>query len=128
MLKLLSRDLFIASVVRFFNVFTRLLTACSDIIYGLMDRRLCLRNLCIVVLLEPSPYCLLHFQIVKLADYRKELHDYLIGRMNAVAPNLSALVGEVVGARLLSHAGRFVLRRAMGVSMTVPPTVLSACL
>ena len=30
---------------------------------------------------------------------------YLLERMHAVAPNLSALIGELVGARLISHAG-----------------------
>lgn len=33
------------------------------------------------------------------------LHAYLLERMHNVAPNLSALIGEVVGARLISHAG-----------------------
>merc|ERR1712100_8303 len=28
-----------------------------------------------------------------------------MGRMNAIAPNLTILVGELVGARLISHAG-----------------------
>lgn len=30
---------------------------------------------------------------------------YLGKRMNAIAPNLSALIGDVVGARLLAQAG-----------------------
>jgi len=30
---------------------------------------------------------------------------YLKAKMNAVAPNLSALIGDVVGARLINHAG-----------------------
>ena len=30
---------------------------------------------------------------------------YLHDKMHAIAPNLSALIGEVVGARLISHAG-----------------------
>ncbi|KAK9465154.1 hypothetical protein V1512DRAFT_228932 [Lipomyces arxii] len=42
---------------------------------------------------------------VNLADYRKKLHGYLIEKMETVAPNLSELIGEVVGARLISHAG-----------------------
>lgn len=33
------------------------------------------------------------------------MHGYLMERMHSVAPNLSALIGEVVGARLISHAG-----------------------
>ncbi|RIB03915.1 hypothetical protein C2G38_2008666 [Gigaspora rosea] len=48
-----------------------------------------------------------HFadRVINLADYRKNLHGYLLFKMNNVAPNLSALIGEVVGARLISHAG-----------------------
>jgi nucleolar protein 56 len=44
-------------------------------------------------------------KVVKLADFRRELHTYLIEKMNIVAPNLSALIGEMVGARLIAHAG-----------------------
>ena len=35
----------------------------------------------------------------------RRMHAYLLERMHSVAPNLSALIGEVVGARLISHAG-----------------------
>ncbi|KAK9458018.1 hypothetical protein V1511DRAFT_491492 [Dipodascopsis uninucleata] len=45
---------------------------------------------------------------INLADYRKQLHGYLLEKMNTVAPNLSELIGEVVGARLISHAGSLV--------------------
>lgn len=44
-------------------------------------------------------------KVVNLAQYRANLHEYLISKMNAVAPNLAALLGEQVGARLISHAG-----------------------
>lgn len=44
-------------------------------------------------------------RVVQLAEYRAELHRYLISKMTAVAPNLAALIGEQVGARLISHAG-----------------------
>merc|ERR1711988_1334506 len=44
-------------------------------------------------------------QTVKLTEYRTELYDYLKNRMAAIAPNLTVLVGELVGARLISHAG-----------------------
>ncbi|KAJ3086121.1 snoRNP complex protein nop56 [Quaeritorhiza haematococci] len=44
-------------------------------------------------------------RVISLADYRKKLHSYLYSKMQQVAPNLSALVGEVVGARLIAHAG-----------------------
>jgi nucleolar protein 58 len=44
-------------------------------------------------------------QVVEFADYRQRLSSYLTSRMNAIAPNLTALVGELVGARLIAHAG-----------------------
>jgi len=44
-------------------------------------------------------------QIVEIQDYRHQLWEYLQNRMVAVAPNLTILVGELVGARLISHAG-----------------------
>jgi nucleolar protein 56 len=44
-------------------------------------------------------------RVVSLANYRKTLHSYLVSKMGTVAPNLAALIGEIVGARLISHAG-----------------------
>ncbi|KAL8683994.1 MAG: hypothetical protein Q9186_000024 [Xanthomendoza sp. 1 TL-2023] len=44
-------------------------------------------------------------RVVKLAEYRKSLHGYLVRKMGIVAPNLAVLIGEIVGARLISHAG-----------------------
>ncbi|EAL92244.1 Nucleolar protein 58 [Aspergillus fumigatus] len=44
-------------------------------------------------------------QVVGFAEYRQQLAGYLTARMNAIAPNLTALVGELVGARLIAHAG-----------------------
>eukprot|EP00816_Leptocylindrus_hargravesii_P005759 CAMPEP_0196805166 /NCGR_PEP_ID=MMETSP1362-20130617/4910_1 /TAXON_ID=163516 /ORGANISM="Leptocylindrus danicus, Strain CCMP1856" /LENGTH=531 /DNA_ID=CAMNT_0042177911 /DNA_START=13 /DNA_END=1608 /DNA_ORIENTATION=- len=44
-------------------------------------------------------------RMVKLAEYRKNLSAYLTDKMNIVAPNLSALIGDTVGARLISKAG-----------------------
>jgi nucleolar protein 56 len=44
-------------------------------------------------------------RVINLEEYRQRLREYLNSRMHSVAPNLSALVGEVVGARLISHAG-----------------------
>ncbi|KIW33112.1 uncharacterized protein PV07_04604 [Cladophialophora immunda] len=44
-------------------------------------------------------------RVVSLANYRKTLHSYLVSKMGVVAPNLAALIGEIVGARLISHAG-----------------------
>jgi nucleolar protein 56 len=48
-----------------------------------------------------------HFadQVIKLSDMRSHLQKYLKNKMDVVAPNLAALIGETVGARLISHAG-----------------------
>lgn len=51
-------------------------------------------------------------RMVKLAEYRKKLSIYLSDKMNIVAPNLSALIGDTVGARLISK-----------VSNDTPPTI-----
>jgi nucleolar protein 56 len=44
-------------------------------------------------------------RVVSLASYRNELSEYLCTKMKIVAPNLTELIGQVVGARLISHAG-----------------------
>jgi nucleolar protein 58 len=44
-------------------------------------------------------------QVLSLTEYRLQLFEYLKNRMNAIAPNLTILVGELVGARLIAHAG-----------------------
>lgn len=44
-------------------------------------------------------------QVIEITDYRAQLFDYLKNRMTAIAPNLTVLVGELVGARLIAHAG-----------------------
>ena len=44
-------------------------------------------------------------RVVHLTEYRKKLASYLIDKMAVVAPNLSALIGDTVAARLISHAG-----------------------
>lgn len=44
-------------------------------------------------------------QVVEFSEYRQRLASYLSSRMNAIAPNLTALVGDLVGARLIAHAG-----------------------
>jgi nucleolar protein 58 len=48
---------------------------------------------------------LLAEQVVGFTEYRQQLSSYLTARMQAIAPNLTELVGELVGARLISHAG-----------------------
>ncbi|KAM0786383.1 Nucleolar protein 58 [Microbotryomycetes sp. NB124-2] len=52
-----------------------------------------------------SHIMLLADQVISITQYRTELFDYLRNRMTAIAPNLTALVGELVGARLIAHAG-----------------------
>lgn len=47
-------------------------------------------------------------QVIALAEYRVSLAEYLKSRMTAIAPNLTILVGELVGARLIAHAGSLV--------------------
>ena len=44
-------------------------------------------------------------QVVGFTEYRQQLSSYLSARMAAIAPNLTTLVGDLVGARLISHAG-----------------------
>ena len=41
----------------------------------------------------------------KLIKYREKLNNYLKDKTNKLAPNTSALVGETVTARLISHSG-----------------------
>ncbi|XP_074640825.1 nucleolar protein 56-like [Tubulanus polymorphus] len=60
--------------------------------------------------MDISPVDLINIQmfcsrVIALADYRKSLYNYLHSKMSQVAPNLAALIGEQVGARLISHAG-----------------------
>src|SRR5277367_1929113 len=47
-------------------------------------------------------------QIISLTEYRAQLYNYLCSRMRAIAPNLTTMVGELVGARLIAHAGNLV--------------------
>ncbi|KAJ0423689.1 hypothetical protein BJY00DRAFT_278121 [Aspergillus carlsbadensis] len=44
-------------------------------------------------------------QVIGFSEYRSQLAGYITARMNAIAPNLTALVGDLVGARLIAHAG-----------------------
>merc|ERR1712129_508437 len=47
-------------------------------------------------------------EVVALFTMRKTLHEYLKVKMDLVAPNLSALIGEIIGARLISPAGSLI--------------------
>jgi nucleolar protein 58 len=44
-------------------------------------------------------------EVISTSEYRGQLFEYLKNRMTAIAPNLTTMVGELVGARLISHAG-----------------------
>lgn len=48
---------------------------------------------------------LLAEQVIDFTTYRQQLSSYLTARMCAIAPNLTEMVGELVGARLISHSG-----------------------
>uniref|UniRef100_A0A0D9ZGE6 Nucleolar protein 56 n=1 Tax=Oryza glumipatula TaxID=40148 RepID=A0A0D9ZGE6_9ORYZ len=57
-----------------------------------------------------SPVDLINVQqfaqrVMNLSEYIKNLYEYLVTKMNDIAPNLTSLIGEIVGARLISHAG-----------------------
>ncbi|KAL1627373.1 Nucleolar protein 58 [Diplodia seriata] len=47
-------------------------------------------------------------QVVGFTEYRQTLSNYLSSRMQAIAPNLTALVGDLVGARLIAHSGSLI--------------------
>lgn len=47
-------------------------------------------------------------RVVDLVNYRASITEYLGERMNAVAPNLAALIGDIIGAKLISKAGSLV--------------------
>lgn len=44
-------------------------------------------------------------RIKSLIKLRLQLQEYLSKRMMKIAPNLTSLIGELVGAKLISHAG-----------------------
>ncbi|KAK3320686.1 hypothetical protein B0T19DRAFT_487168 [Cercophora scortea] len=48
---------------------------------------------------------LLAEQVISYSEYRKQLSEYLENRMRAISPNMTELVGALVGARLIAHAG-----------------------
>ncbi|KAI0997379.1 Nucleolar protein 58 [Podosphaera aphanis] len=48
---------------------------------------------------------LLAEQVIGFTEYRQQLSSYLSARMLAIAPNLTEMVGELVGARLIAHSG-----------------------
>merc|ERR1711935_404458 len=54
---------------------------------------------------DMSYVCSLAEEVIGLSEYRASLSEYLNARMQAIAPNLTVLLGELVGARLIAHAG-----------------------
>mmetsp|Transcript_48124 Transcript_48124/g.35319 ORF Transcript_48124/g.35319 Transcript_48124/m.35319 type:complete len:114 (-) Transcript_48124:553-894(-) len=44
-------------------------------------------------------------RLLELVEFRENLQDYLKERMEAVAPNLTALIGEMVASKLIAHSG-----------------------
>ena len=67
---------------------------------------ICLAVYIVVVILIEVQNCFFPpWQVIQISEYRAQLYDYLKNRMVAIAPNLTTLVGELVGARLISHAG-----------------------
>ena len=48
---------------------------------------------------------LLAEQVISFTEYRQQLSQYLSSRMKAIAPNLTEIMGELVGARLIAHTG-----------------------
>ncbi|KAF5024669.1 hypothetical protein F66182_3239 [Fusarium sp. NRRL 66182] len=63
---------------------------------------------------------LLADQVIVYSNYRTQLSSYLESRMRAIAPNLTALVGYLVGARLIAHAGSLInLAKAPGSTIQI---------
>jgi nucleolar protein 56 len=64
-------------------------------------------------------------RMVKLAEYRKKLSLYLSDKMAVVAPNLSALIGDSVAARLISKVSTFLLATKATSSGTLSSSTLT---
>ncbi|KJZ80205.1 Nucleolar protein 58 [Hirsutella minnesotensis 3608] len=59
-------------------------------------------------------------QVIQYTEYRSQLSSYLESRMRAIAPNLTTLVGYLVGARLIAHAGSLMnLAKAPGSTIQI---------
>jgi nucleolar protein 58 len=59
-------------------------------------------------------------QVVQYSTFRSQLSSYLESRMRAIAPNLTALLGYLVGARLIAHAGSLLnLAKAPGSTIQI---------
>ncbi|CDU19268.1 hypothetical protein YYC_04216 [Plasmodium yoelii 17X] len=47
-------------------------------------------------------------RLLELTDYRESLATYLKFRMHSIAPNLTYLVGDLIGAKLIARAGSLI--------------------
>jgi len=63
---------------------------------------------------------LLAEQVISYSEYRKQLAEYLEGRMKALAPNMTELLGALVGARLVAHSGSVInLAKSAGSTIQI---------
>lgn len=46
-------------------------------------------------------------RVIGLVDYRRKLHDYLQSKMSQVAPNLQALIGDLVTSYVLTSVDNY---------------------
>lgn len=44
-------------------------------------------------------------KIKSLISLRTKLYDFMTDRMRSIAPNMTSIIGEFVGAKLIAHAG-----------------------
>ena len=44
-------------------------------------------------------------RVVSMADYKLSVQQYLLDKMNLIAPNLTSLIGTTIGAKLITKAG-----------------------
>ena len=47
-------------------------------------------------------------QIISLDSFKNNLKNYLKNRMYTIAPNLTSIIGEKIGAKLIAHAGSLI--------------------
>ena len=57
--------------------------------------------------------------MIEISQYRAQLYDYLKNRMTAIAPNLTLMVGELIGARLIAHAGKNYIMKTLFVKIVL---------
>lgn len=59
-------------------------------------------------------------QVIRYTEYRAQLSSYLESRMRAIAPNLTVLLGYLIGARLIAHSGSLMsLAKAPGSTIQI---------